>query len=182
MVELVLASFEGISWQTTLHGKEVVDHENIRVTCFIFTKLPFESPLNLGDVIEDQFYQRWKMLKIDLHYAGALFNPYLLGEVCLHDDADAKEIFNKVLRKIACTPTTYPLAFKKFTNFVGSQGPFFDTPLVKDLYLFPHEWWDLIGTSGRTLAPIVCHILAQVCSASLCKCNWISYSFVHNKV
>jgi len=31
------------------------------------------------------------MLTTDLHYAGAFFNPYFLGEPCLHDDADAKE-------------------------------------------------------------------------------------------
>jgi hypothetical protein len=48
-------------------------------------------PSNLADVIENQFVQRWKMLMTGLHYAGALFNPYLLGEVRLHDDADVKE-------------------------------------------------------------------------------------------
>jgi hypothetical protein len=40
----------------------------------------------------------------------------------------------------------------------------------------------LIGASIRTLAPIVKHILAQVCSSSSCEWNWNSYSFVHNKV
>jgi hypothetical protein len=33
----------------------------------------------------------------DLHYARALFNPYLLDEACLHDDADVKEALNIVL-------------------------------------------------------------------------------------
>jgi hypothetical protein len=37
------------------------------------------------------------MLTIDLHYVGAFFNPYLLSEACLHDDANAKEALNKVL-------------------------------------------------------------------------------------
>jgi hypothetical protein len=40
---------------------------------------------------------------IDLHYAGGLFNPYLLDEARLHDDVDAKETLNKVLRKIVGT-------------------------------------------------------------------------------
>jgi hypothetical protein len=35
---------------------------------------PFELPSNFVNVIENQFYQKWKML-IDLHYAGALLNP-----------------------------------------------------------------------------------------------------------
>jgi hypothetical protein len=89
---------------------------------------PFELPLNLGDVIEDQIYQRWKILTTNLHYARALLNPYILGEVCLHDDANAKEIFNKVMWKIARTPITYALTLRNFTNFVESQGPIFDTP------------------------------------------------------
>jgi hypothetical protein len=50
------------------------------------------------------------MLTTNLHYAGSLLNPYLLGEVCLHDDANEKEALNKILWKIAHTPTTYALA------------------------------------------------------------------------
>jgi hypothetical protein len=33
----------------------------------------------------------------NLHYAMALLNPYLLGEVCLHGDANAKEALKRVL-------------------------------------------------------------------------------------
>jgi hypothetical protein len=44
----------------------------------------FELPSNLIDVIEDQFYQKWNILTTDLHY--------LLGEICLHDDANAIRI------------------------------------------------------------------------------------------
>jgi len=54
------------------------------------------------------------MLLIDLHYAKALLNPYLLGEACLLDDANAKEALNKISRKITRTPTTYALALKDF--------------------------------------------------------------------
>jgi hypothetical protein len=52
------------------------------------------------------------MLMINLHYAKAFLNPYLLGEVHLHDDANAKEALNKVLRKTICTSTIYALALK----------------------------------------------------------------------
>jgi hypothetical protein len=69
----------------------VTYHENIGATCFIIMRCTIELPSNLANVIEDQFYQRWKMLITDLHYAGAFPNPYLLGEARLHDDVDAKE-------------------------------------------------------------------------------------------
>jgi hypothetical protein len=37
------------------------------------------------------------MLTTDLHYAKALLNSYLLGEVHLHDDVDVKGALNKIL-------------------------------------------------------------------------------------
>jgi len=99
----------------------------------------------------------------------ALLNPYLLGEACLHDDVDAKEALNRALQKTTRTSITYALTLRDLANFVESQGPFFNISLMKDLDLLPHEWWDLIGASGCTLAPITRHILAQVCSVSSCK-------------
>jgi hypothetical protein len=65
----------------------------------------FELSSNLIDVIEDQFYERWKMLTINLHHVKVFLNPYLLGEVCLHDDENVKEALNKVLQKIIHSPT-----------------------------------------------------------------------------
>jgi len=39
------------------------------------------------------------MLMTNLHYARTLFNPYLLDEVHLDDDLDAKEALNKFCKK-----------------------------------------------------------------------------------
>jgi hypothetical protein len=58
------------------------------------------------------------MLTINLHYVKALLNPYLLGEVCLHDDANVKKALNKVLQKTTRTPITYGLDFRNFANVV----------------------------------------------------------------
>jgi hypothetical protein len=110
------------------------------------------------------------MSTIDLHYAGTFLNPYLLGEVHLLDDVSAKEALNIFCKKNGI-PTAYALALEDFVNFVKSQGPIFDMTLVKNLDLHPHEWWDLIGVGGCTLAPITHCILAQVCSTSSCKRN-----------
>jgi hypothetical protein len=54
----------------------------------------------------------------NLHYVRAFLNPYFLGEVCLHDDAYAKEVLNRVLRNIVRTLTTYALILKDFVDFV----------------------------------------------------------------
>jgi hypothetical protein len=49
------------------------------------------------------------------------FSPYLVVEVCLHDDVDAKEEFNHMLLKnIFCSPTAYSQVLKDFVDFVKS--------------------------------------------------------------
>jgi hypothetical protein len=59
------------------------------------------------------------MLTIDLHYVvWAFLNPYLLGEVHLHDDANAKEALNKVLQKKIIIFTAYALVLIDFADFV----------------------------------------------------------------
>ncbi len=79
------------------------------------------------------------MLTTDLHYARALLNPYLLGEICLHNDVDVKETLNHVLQKNTNNSTTYTQALKDFVDFVENQGPFFDTlsSLSEQSQIFP---------------------------------------------
>jgi hypothetical protein len=61
----------------------------------------------MADPMEDAFYNRWTMVKIDLHYAGALLNPYLLYDKELADNSDSLIACKKVLQKL-CSPETYP--------------------------------------------------------------------------
>jgi hypothetical protein len=68
------------------------------------------------------------MLTTNLNYARAFFNRYLLGEACLHDDVNAKDTLNKILRKTTCTLTAYALALTDFADFVKKSGPFSSTP------------------------------------------------------
>jgi hypothetical protein len=101
-------------------------HENIGMTCFIIMKsnvlITIEpckcSGRSILPLMED----------VDLHYAKALFNPYLLNEVHLHDDADAKEVLNHMLQKNTNSPTTYAQVLEDFTNFVDNQRPFLTPP------------------------------------------------------
>ncbi len=99
---------EGIRWQTTLDGEGMASHENIGMTCFIITR-------SIVWITIKPCKYDWKsiLLKVedvdtDLHYARALFNPYLLDEACLHDDADVKEALNIVLWKIVVTQPPMP--------------------------------------------------------------------------
>jgi hypothetical protein len=76
---------EGIQWQTTLHGKGKVFHENSGTICLVIMRSSFI------DVVKHQFYHRWRMLMANLHYIKTFFNPYLLVEACLHANVNAKK-------------------------------------------------------------------------------------------
>jgi len=88
----------------------------------------FELLSSLANVIEDQFYQWWKMLTTNFLYVKAFLNAYLLGKTRLHDKVDTKKMLNKVLQKTTNTSIAYAQTLKDFTNFVKSQPFFFNTP------------------------------------------------------
>ncbi len=118
MVELVLMSLKTFDNKQPCMGKAWLLMKTLEWHVLSLQDPSFKLPLNLADVIENQFYQSWKMLITNIHYARAFFNPYLLGEVHLHDDVDAKEALNKVLQKTTITPTTYALTLKDFEDFI----------------------------------------------------------------
>jgi hypothetical protein len=62
---------------------------------------------DMADPMEDVFYNHWTMVKIDLHYVGALLNPYLLHDKELADNNDSLVTCKRVFRKL-CSPETYP--------------------------------------------------------------------------
>jgi hypothetical protein len=57
----------------------------------------------MADTMEDAFYNRWRMVKTDLYYAGALLNPNLLHDKELVDDNDSLITCKRVFWKM------YPL-------------------------------------------------------------------------
>jgi hypothetical protein len=61
----------------------------------------------LADVIEIAFYSQWDMVTINLHYAGALLNPYLLHDKELANNSNSLTGCKTVLQKL-CPPETYP--------------------------------------------------------------------------
>jgi hypothetical protein len=77
---------------------------------------PFRLDRDLTNVIEDAFYNRWRMVKTDLHYIGLLLNSYLLHNKELADDSDSLIACKKVLQKL-CPPETYPSIVQYFLAF-----------------------------------------------------------------
>jgi hypothetical protein len=182
MVEPVLVALREFDGKHPCMGKAWLVMKNVEKHVFSLRDPPFSLNEELAESAEDQFQSRWHMLRTDLHYAGALLNPYLLDEVTLIDDREATEAVVRVLRKLTTNDVAFASALSEYQSFRDHRGIFAGLPVAAALNLEPHEWWDLLGAGAHTLAPIAKRILAQVCSASSCERNWSMYSFVHNKV
>ena len=122
------------------------------------------------------------MLLTDLHYAGAMLNPYLRGHMELQQNGEAKRALNRVFCRLS-----NPLGvgfnevmaeMTEYEECLGLYSPE-EAPDIRVANLQPHQWWS--GVGGEALQKIAKRVLALTCSASLCERNWSMYSFVHNK-
>jgi hypothetical protein len=80
---------------------------NLEKHAVSFRGEPFRLDHDMVGPMEDAFYNYWTMVKIDLHYASALLNPYLLHDKELADDSDSLIACKRMLRKLY-SPETYP--------------------------------------------------------------------------
>jgi hypothetical protein len=137
---------------------------------------PFRLDHNWANTMEDAFYNRWRMVRTYLHYAGALLNPYLLHNKELADDSDSLIACKRVLQKL-CLLETYPDVVQDFFK----QGPFHEMLDPKDQKCSTYDWWVFESAFGKLIVPIARQILGQTVSSSSYEHNCSSYLFVHNK-
>jgi hypothetical protein len=65
-----------------------------------FTQPPFHLELNLAEQALKNFRDRRRLMKTDLHWAGAMLNPMLRGWRSLYDLPESWTILNRVLQKM----------------------------------------------------------------------------------
>jgi hypothetical protein len=107
--------FAGFRWQRPMH-EEDSSHLSQSGETRIKLDEPFRLDHNMANAMEDAFYNRWTVVRTDLHYAGALLHPYLLPDKELADDNDSLIVYKKVLRKL-CPLETYPDVVQDFLAF-----------------------------------------------------------------
>jgi hypothetical protein len=121
-----------------VYGKGMACHEDIR--CAIIREPTIFITNKISSHVESQFQRQWRMMKTNLHYVGALLNPYLLGNNMIHDDVDAKEGIKEVVWKMSVDATSYVQTLTNFANLVEGQGSFANIPTTTLLNIPPHEW------------------------------------------
>ena len=176
----VVFGLRDLDAKTPCMGKVLHIMRNLEKHVFGLRRAPFCLDLDQAIPLEESFVKRRQMGGTNLHYAGALLNPYLLHNKELADDQNATERCKEVLTKI-CDRKEYAKVVKEFVAFRHREPPF-DTMLEpQEQMLSAHAWWDFEGACGKLIAPIAKRILAQPMSSSTCERNWSSYSYVHNK-
>jgi hypothetical protein len=170
--------FVGFGWQRSMHGEILHIFRNFQKHILSLRRELFTLDCNLADAMEDAFYSRWRKVKIDLYYASALMNPYLLHDKKLADNSDS--LSEEGVPKL-CPPETYSNIVQHFLAFQHKQGPFHDMLDLNKQKCLPHDWWAFEGTCGRLIALVAKRILRQAVLSSSWKCNWSNYLFVHNK-
>ena len=136
-----------------------------------------DNPYFLDDAtakkFEKQFDARWKLMHTDLHYAGALLNPYLVDVAAIQHNGEAKRALNRVIQKLSeSLEVSEDEAMSELTEFEEKTGPFDplqEAPDVTRCKLLPHQWWNRVG--GNALPKIARRVLSLTCSTSSCERN-----------
>jgi hypothetical protein len=75
--------------------------------------------------LEDNFTKKCNMMLMDLHYAGALLNPYLKDVMEIHENGDAKCALNMVAYKLSTILRVQFIdAMAELTKYEEHQGPY----------------------------------------------------------
>jgi hypothetical protein len=164
-------------------AKAWLEMNNLKRHVFSLREPDFNLPASMATRLEVQFMHRWDMMLTNLHYAGALLNPFLMNIIEIQNNGTAKHALNRVVQKLSG-----PLGvdFNEMMNEPtqyeeqqGSYGPL-EAPNIHEGNLLPHQWWHRVG--GNALPIIAKRILLLTCSASSCEWNWSMYSFVHSNM
>jgi hypothetical protein len=122
------------------------------------------------------------MMVTDLHYAGALLNPYLKDVLEIQENGDAKRALNRVVHKLCdILGVRFNDAMVELTKYEERRDPYSPMEALdfRESNLEPQQWWYRIG--GKALPKIAKRILLLTCSATSCERNWRMHSFVHSK-
>ena len=116
---------------------------NLRKHIFRLRYAPFSLTLAIAEEIEENFMMRWDMMLTDLHYAGAMLNPYLRGHMELQQNGEVKRALNRVFRRLS-NPLGmgFNEVLAKMTEYEERLGSYsLEEALdIRVANLQPHQW------------------------------------------
>jgi hypothetical protein len=182
MVEDVLKALRVFDGWKPVMGKAWLTMNNLKKHIFNLQNPLFNLLGRIIATLEENFMKRWDMMVTDLHYTGALLNPYLKDVMEIQENGDAKRALNRVVHKLcAILGVQFNDSMAELTEYEERQGPYspVEAPDIREAHMEPHQWWHRVG--GNDLPKIAKRIFSLTCFASSCERNWSMYSFVHSK-
>jgi hypothetical protein len=88
MVEDVLNALRVFDGREAAMGRVWLTMKNLKIHIFNLRNPPFNLPTRIATTLEENFIKRWDMMLTDLHYAGALLNPYLKDVLQIQENGD----------------------------------------------------------------------------------------------
>ena len=101
VVEPPLVTLKTFDGQTPAMGRAWLAMNNLEKHVYALRDVPFYLSASITTRFEAAFDKRWKMMITDLHYAGALLNPYLSNCIKLQSSGVAKCAPNRVLTHLS---------------------------------------------------------------------------------
>jgi hypothetical protein len=100
MVEDILKALRVFNGWEAAMGRAWLTMDNLKKHIFNLRNPPFNLPARIATTLEENFIKRWDMMLMDLHYVGALLNPYLKDVLEIQENGDAKCALDRVVRKL----------------------------------------------------------------------------------
>jgi hypothetical protein len=141
MVEDVLKALRIFNrWEAAM-GRAWLMMNNLKKHIFNLRNPPFNLPGRIAVTLEEYFTKRWDMMVTDLHYVGALLNPYLKDVMEIQENCDAKRALNKVVHKLcAILEVRFNDAMVQLTEYEERRGPYSPVEAldIRKAHMEPH--------------------------------------------
>ena len=101
MVKLVIKALRVFDGCTPTMAKAWLEMNNLKRHMFSLQEPDFNLLAPMATRLEVQFIHKWDMVLTDLHYAGALLNPFLMNVMEIQNNGTAKHALNRVMQKLS---------------------------------------------------------------------------------
>jgi hypothetical protein len=125
MVKPVIKALRVFDGCTSAMAKAWLEMNNLKRHVFSLREPDFNFPAPMAARLEVQFMHRWDMMLTDLHYAGALLNPFLMNVMEIQNNCTAKRTQNRIMQKLSGPlGVDFNEVMNELTQYEEQQGPY----------------------------------------------------------
>jgi hypothetical protein len=142
MVKPVIKALQVFDGRTPAMAKAWLEMNNLKRHMFTLRDPDFNLLAPMAVRLEAQFVQWWDMMITDLHYVGALLNPFLMNVMEIQNNGTAKRALNRIVQKLSGPfGVDFNEVMNELTQYKEQQGPYgpLEAPNIHEGNLPPHQ-------------------------------------------